>query len=306
MFFSSREIRPITQLLIALRAYALGSFQLAVGDFAGVSQPSVCRIFRKVSVALTSKANEVIRMPQNGLEMLETSRDFYRKAKFPRTIGAVDCTHIPIRSRGGDFAENYRNRKGWFSLNVQVVASAKLKISSVVTQWPGATHDQHIFKNSKLKRRFEQGEFRDFILVGDSGYKNTKYLATPYLETGGDPVRELYNQSQIRTRVCVERTFGVIKRRFPVLSMGMQNKNLDTIRYAITACCVLHNIATDERDALPEVHIDGFAEMFEASQMETRPYPERGHDAGTVRSQLVCNYFPMLMGNAPTNENENV
>lgn len=142
---------------------------------------------------------------------LFASRDFYKKAKFPRTIGAIDCTHVPIRSRGGDNAENYRNRKGWFSLNVQTVASADCKVLSVVTRWPGATHDQHIFKSSNLKRRFEQGEFRNFILVGDSGYKNTAYLATPFLDTGGNAVRELYNQSQIRTRTCVERSYGILK-----------------------------------------------------------------------------------------------
>lgn len=65
---------------------------------------------------------------------------------------------------------------------------------------------------------------------------------------------------------------------------------------------VLHNIATDERDALPEVRIERFADLLEASQVESRPYPARGRDAGTVRSQLVANYFPHLMANAAMNQ----
>jgi len=36
-------------------------------------------------------------------------------------IGAVDCTHVPIQSPGGDDAEIYRYRKGYFSINVQLV-----------------------------------------------------------------------------------------------------------------------------------------------------------------------------------------
>lgn len=271
--------------------------QIAIGDFAGVSRSSVCRIVRKVSAAIARKSPEFIKMPANGLEMLTASRDFYSKAKFPRTIGAIDCTHVPIRSRGGDNAENYRNRKGWFSLNVQTVASANCKVLSVVTRWPGATHDQHIFKNSFLKTRFERGDFRDFILVGDSGYKNTAYLATPYLDTGGDPVRELYNQSQIRTRTCVERSYGILKRRFPVLATGMKLTSLETIRKVIVSCCVMHNIAVEERDDLPDVRVEGFAEMYEASQIETRQYPDRGRDGGCVRGQLVANYFPKLLEN---------
>lgn len=38
---------------------------------------------------------------------------FYRFAKFPSVIGAIDCTHIKIQSPGGgDQAELFRNRKG--------------------------------------------------------------------------------------------------------------------------------------------------------------------------------------------------
>lgn len=40
---------------------------------------------------------------------------------------------------GGDYAELFRNHKGYFSINVQAVC------------WPGSTHDSTIFNNSRLK-----------------------------------------------------------------------------------------------------------------------------------------------------------
>lgn len=143
-----RYIQPIAQLLIALRFYALGSIRLAIADFAGVSISSVCRILRRVSEAIGRMAPQFIRMPANDFELLEAAKAFYNMVKFPRVIGAIDCTHVRIQSPGGEQAEDYRNSKGWFSLNVQAVSAADLKIISLVVRWPGATHDQTIFNNS--------------------------------------------------------------------------------------------------------------------------------------------------------------
>ncbi|XP_055844234.1 putative nuclease HARBI1 isoform X2 [Episyrphus balteatus] len=131
----SRELRGITQLLIALRYYALGSIQLAVTDFIGVSIATVHRTLKRVSQAIANLAPRFFRMPETRMERLEAARNFYAIAKFPRTIGAIDCTHVRIQSPGGTDPELFRNRKGWFSLNVQTVAAADLKIIDIVARW---------------------------------------------------------------------------------------------------------------------------------------------------------------------------
>lgn len=74
------------------------------------------------------------------------------------------------------------------------------------------TYIQDIFKNSNLKKCFERGEFHT---DGRFCVQNNSYLATPYLDTGGDAMREVYNQShQIRSRECVETQFGDFYRKF--------------------------------------------------------------------------------------------
>lgn len=63
-------------------------------------------------------------------------------ATFPTVIGCVDCTQSwPIITSGGQAAEQYRNRKGYFSLKIQVVAGPQLEILDAVIPWPGSTHD---------------------------------------------------------------------------------------------------------------------------------------------------------------------
>ena len=69
---------------------------------------------------------------QNTLASLKTK--FYEIARFPGVIGAIDCTHIAIQSPGGDNAEQFRNRKGYFSINVQAVCGPDLRFHNVVAR----------------------------------------------------------------------------------------------------------------------------------------------------------------------------
>lgn len=63
--------------------------------------------------------------------------------------------------------EQYRNRKGYFSLNDQVVGGPYLEIFDIVVRWAGSTH--YSFRNSQLNLRLQNNEI-DEILVADAGY----------------------------------------------------------------------------------------------------------------------------------------
>ncbi|KAJ4430622.1 hypothetical protein ANN_19211 [Periplaneta americana] len=87
------------QLLIALRYYASGSFQLVMADNAGVSKATVCRTISKVSAAIGAlRPNYINNLQQENIA--EIKRGFYDLAHFPGVVGALDCTHIQIQSPG--------------------------------------------------------------------------------------------------------------------------------------------------------------------------------------------------------------
>uniref|UniRef100_A0A8D9E510 Nuclease HARBI1 n=3 Tax=Cacopsylla melanoneura TaxID=428564 RepID=A0A8D9E510_9HEMI len=199
-------------------------------------------------------------MPNTPEEMAQTSALFARMKRFPRVIGVIDGTHIKIQSPGGVGAENYRNRKGFFSKNVQVIAGPTLEILDIVTRWQGSAHDQTILNGSDIHVRLENGEFQNYHLLGDAGYECRAYLMTP-LQHVRTPAENLYNESLIRTRQSVERLFGVWKRRFPILSLGIRTsrRKFRKADFFIVACAVLHNIACRNREDEPpiEIHVDG-------------------------------------------------
>lgn len=95
-------------------------FQMVCGDLNHINQSTVCRLIKEVSRLLASKLSTFVKFPKN---LSPTKRGFFEMARFPGVIGCIDCTHVPIKNPGGQTGEDFRNRKGWFSVNVQVLAN---------------------------------------------------------------------------------------------------------------------------------------------------------------------------------------
>lgn len=113
-YFRNEYLSARRQLLLALRFYATGSFLSVAGDFTGVSKSTASKTVRNVSLAIANLRPQYIKMPETPEEIRETRQKFFDIARFPRCIGAIDCSHIRIQPPGGDDAELYRNRKGFF------------------------------------------------------------------------------------------------------------------------------------------------------------------------------------------------
>ncbi|GBM07715.1 hypothetical protein AVEN_137596-1 [Araneus ventricosus] len=97
------------------------------------------------------------------IKFLKVSQQFYHNSGFPAVYGAIDCSHIPIIYPGGDLAEVFRCRKGYFSLNVQTISDASLRIRDIVACWPGSTHDSTVFDNSHLRAVLEMKSHQNII-----------------------------------------------------------------------------------------------------------------------------------------------
>ncbi|KAI5692922.1 hypothetical protein M8J75_004104 [Diaphorina citri] len=236
---------PMTRLLAVIQFYATGNFQIFTGDSHGVSQPTMCRLVKEVSKALAQAHVNYVKFPE---QLAPIKVAFQGIGNFPGVVGCVDCTHVPIQLPSVENGENYRNRKGTFSLNVQVIGGPNLEIWDVVSGWPGSVHDSRIFTNSRVCHRFERGEVRG-ILLGDSGYAQNTFLYTPLLNPT-TPQEQRYNKAHIKTRNSVERLFGIWKRRFACLRRKLANSPV-TCTHIVTACAVLHNIAVQTRQELP-------------------------------------------------------
>ena len=277
------------QLLLALRYYATGGYQLTVGDTCNLHQTTVSKIVKRVSIALAKKRSKYIFMPRNAEEERLTYQKFHNIAQFPNVIGAIDCTHIAIANPGGEDSSRYINRKGWYSLNTQVVCDADMRILNIVSRWYGSTHDMRIFNESSLKAEFVAGKYSG-VLLGDPGYKLFPYLMTPYKNPQSEAQRN-FNKSQRATRNIIERLFGMWKRRFSCLRNVLRTK-METTFATIIAVTILHNIAVIHGEQMWDYEEPDNTDEDEAEEPHSQSTARQDVEGTLVRARITEQFQP--------------
>ena len=165
---------------------------------------------------------------------------------FNNCIGAFDGCHVSCVNSDG----NFRNRKGWMSQNVLAVVNFDLKFSFVHCGWEGVAHDGEVLRDSLLK---------GFILVpekfylADAGYALTRWSLTPFRgvrhhlkewargNRRPQNYNELYNLRHSSLRNAVERSFGIIKKRFPILTTMTSYPMEIQVDLVVKSCFMIHN-----------------------------------------------------------------
>ncbi|XP_022827460.1 putative nuclease HARBI1 [Spodoptera litura] len=275
---------------------------MTAADLCGFSTSTAHRIVHRVSAAIASLRPRHIYFPELPDEIRKTQIEFSKRAKFPYVIGAIDCTHVKfIKSPGGENPEIFRNRKNYFSLNVQAICNAKLEFTDVVSRWPGSTHDSYIFNNCYRRALFDQGHYGNAVLVGDAGYACNSYMMTPLEQCSNGP-EDLYNESHIRTRNCIERVFGLWKRRFPAMAMGL-GVSVQNSFPIIIATAVLHNIARRSGEVIPPndnqiINPDSWDALITQGDISSENInigqSYRTNPNYRRRNELITNYFGRL------------
>ncbi|KAJ8913074.1 hypothetical protein NQ315_006575 [Exocentrus adspersus] len=176
---------------------------------------------------------------------MQSKRDIWKLRNSPGIIGSIDCSHIAIVAPQEE-EHNYLNRKQYHSKNVQVICDYDLKIFNVNAQYPGATHDSFVWRNSFVRRYMERvyNEVdHNSWLLGDSGYPQQPWLMTPFLNAQPNTPEANYNYAHIRARNSVERCIGVWKGRFrSILKERVLRYTPEKASNIINATAILHNI----------------------------------------------------------------
>lgn len=79
---------------------ASGCFYIASGDFVGIHKSTAGTIIPRVINAIVGLRRRYIKFPERAQQQQEIVQGFATIARFPRVIGAVDCTHVKLLSPG--------------------------------------------------------------------------------------------------------------------------------------------------------------------------------------------------------------
>ncbi|CAN1142645.1 Protein ALP1-like [Linum perenne] len=210
---------------------------------------------------------------------------------FKDCVGAIDGVHVdailPISQQ-----IPFRGRKGNTTQNVLCVCSFDMRFTYVVAGWEGSAHDARILTSTATdsNSQFPMPPLGKYYVV-DSGFANAPGFLAPFRgytshfqeirRRGGPRGREeLFNYRHSSLRNVIERCFGVLKRRWPILKM-MCSYSFSKQTDIVLACCALHNFI--------RMHAQGdtlFAEFEESDgQAETSEFMAR-IEFGTSSSQV--------------------
>jgi len=280
----SSALSVSTQVLVALRYFATGSFQRVDGDLHGVSQSSVSRSVNAVAKAVSRHASQFIKFPTDEASQRRIKAEFYDLAGFPNVLGCVDGTQIPILAPKVN-EHVYVCRKGFHSLNVQGICDAKLRFLNIVTKYPGSTHDAFIWRECAVCSYMATND--NGWLLGDSGYPLSPFLMTPVINatTAAD---QAYNKRHSKTRNTIERAFGLLKMRFRCLHKtgGCLQSPPTGCVHIICTCAVLHNICIDNHVPAPSADVE-----IEDNDDLPPPATTNNDNGARIRSRLIERRF---------------
>jgi len=114
----------------------------------------------------------------------------------------------------------------------------------------------------------------DFMLKAQviTPYRGVRYHLKKYSRRDPQNVRELFNHRHSSLRNIIERTFGVLKKRFPIIASETESHYfVDTMTDIVLACCILHNFLreVDNDDSLLK-EVDRELMQGDASHSQTR------------------------------------
>lgn len=171
-------------------------------------------------------------------------------------MGAIDGTHIQANVSNQD-QPRYRNRKGFISQNVLVACGFDMKFHYVLAGWEGSAHDGRLLRCAVSRPGRKLTVPIGKYYLADAGFPLVPGFLTPYRSTryhinGVDilpeTAKELFNHRHSSLRNVVERTIGLLKKRFAYLR-HQPFHDIDTQGKIVLACCALHNFLRDEDPA---------------------------------------------------------
>ncbi|XP_045107685.1 putative nuclease HARBI1 [Portunus trituberculatus] len=167
-----KPLSPEMKVIITLRYLATEKMHQCSEDDLGPSQPAISRAITQTIDALAdiNILKEFISFPINPDVIAAKKAEFAHIAGFPGVVGAIDGTHMRIVAPK-EQEEVYVNRKGYHSINVQVIFDANYRILDILAKWLGSVHDARILSGSGVTAIFERGHVPgNSHLLGNSSY----------------------------------------------------------------------------------------------------------------------------------------
>ena len=117
-------------------------------------------------------------------------------------------------------------------------------------------------------------------------YRGVRYHLKEYSTRSPENAKELFNLRHASLRNAIERAFGVLKKRFPIIRSTTEPfYSCETQSGIFLACCILHNFLLEE-DRDKDLEDEVIQEVLHGPQEEERQNTRGIHEGSTGSEQL--------------------
>nr|XP_023929274.1 uncharacterized protein LOC112040624 [Quercus suber] len=217
------------------------------------SLETIQRRFRRALRAIHALGCLIIRPDADAAELphsLRGNEKYY--PWFEKCVGAIDGTHISASAPSGRTTA-FIDRRSDITQNVMCACNFDMRFTYVHTGWEGSANDSRVMQDALGHAEYEfPWPPRGSYYLVDSRYaigsaflpphKSVRYHAQEFRGANRQPTtpQELFNYRHSSLQMVIERCFGVLKARFPILT-EMHSFFISRQRLIMTACCALHN-----------------------------------------------------------------
>ncbi|XP_020872958.1 putative nuclease HARBI1 [Arabidopsis lyrata subsp. lyrata] len=241
-----------------LRICGHNEVQRDVGLRFGRNQETVKRKFGEVLTATELLACDYIRTPTTQelhriLERLQVDRRYW--PYFNGFVGAMDGTHVCVKVKP-ELQGVYWNRHDNASLNILAICDLNMLFTYIWNGAPGSCHDTAVLAMAQRSdSEFPLPPSEKYYVV-DSGYPNKQGFLAPYRSSRNSVVRyhmssfhsgppprnkmEMFNRCHASLRSIIERTFGVWKKKWRILT-DFPRYSIHVQKRVVMATMGLHN-----------------------------------------------------------------
>ncbi|XP_052621108.1 uncharacterized protein LOC128126966 [Lactuca sativa] len=247
----SRTISVEEKMAIFLHVIGHNERFRAVKERFHHSIQTIHQCFHEVLKAMMCFAREII-VPTSSNTTRNTSERHRRlKNIFPRALGALDGTLVhavlPV-----DEQTRYRGRgKGECYQNVIGICDFDMIFTFVWAGWEGIAHDSKVLKEVAFNPTSgfpfpppDKYYLCDAAYTNTRGfmapYRNTRYWLADFRRNRALTKEERFNHAHAQLRNIIERAYGVLKARFPILKR-MAPYPFPVQRDIVIASVAIHN-----------------------------------------------------------------
>jgi hypothetical protein len=253
-FADSKHVSAAEKLIIFLYICAHNTSFRGVQELVHHSISTIHLVFQETLDALCVLHQQFVRPPSGETpEIIRNSGKFY--PMFKDAIGALDGTHIHIsvgRVKSREAKVPWRCRKGYTSQNVLAAVDFDMNFVYVLAGWEGSAHDSRVLRSAVQDKGFSAPPNKYYLADAGYGpfgglclspYHKVRYHLREWGAANQRPknAQELFNLRHSSLRVTIERTFGVLKNRFSILTTARDGFSIASQVKLVYALTGLHN-----------------------------------------------------------------